>query len=141
MSKNTPSTFSREERNRIIADIMHWKCELMMDREFPPEDFQCFVEKLRELDDAGLKKFWEEHVGEWLASRSDLDMDVSTVDNRIVDWHECLSAGVTGEEPTNKTDFDEWLDNQFQKLVNGQDTDYGYVVSVSVRPRTQKATL
>lgn len=125
--------FSDKQRNRIITDIMHWKCELEMDQEFPPEEFQSFANGLRALGDADLKKFWEENVGEWLASRSDLELEAEPDKPSIVEWHDCLTAGVPGSTSTQEVDFEEWLETQFEKLINGDETGYGYVVNVSVR--------
>jgi hypothetical protein len=111
----TAPAFSDEERNRIITDIMHWKCELEYGEGFPPNEFRDFVDELRELGDQELKQFWENHVGEWLASRDDLD------------------AGISWEEEG----FDSWLASQFEKLTNGETTDYGFVVSVVVQQQTR----
>lgn len=136
MAESTSSPeLSDKQRNRIITDIMHWKCELEMDQEFPPEEFQSFVDDLRALGDAELKSFWEENVGEWLASRSDLEIEVEPDKPSIIEWHDCLTAGVPGTSSTQEVDFEEWLETQFEKLINGDGTDYGYVVNVSVRPQ------
>ena len=111
----TAPAFSDEERNRIITDIMHWKCELEYGEGFPPNEFRDFVDELRELGDQELKQFWENHVGEWLASRSDLD------------------DADSGEGDS----FDSWLEDQFEKLTSGETTNYGFVVSVDVPQQTQ----
>lgn len=111
----TVPAFSDVERNRIITDIMHWKCELEYGEGFPPKEFQDFVDELRELDNPELKQFWENHVGEWLASRDDLDAAPS--------WE--------GDG------FNSWLESQFEKLTTGEATDYGFVVSVDVPQQTQ----
>lgn len=110
----TVPAFSDVERNRIITDIMHWKCELEYGN-FPPEKFQDFVDELRGLTDQELKQFWESNVGEWLASRDDLD-DANS-------WEE--------------DGFDSWLESQFEKLTSGETTNYGFVVSVDVPVQTQ----
>jgi len=133
----TSPSFSREERNRIITDIMHWKCELEISGDFPPEEFQAFVDKLRSMDDPELKEFWEEHVGEWLATRDDLDFESGPDKPKIVEWHEVLRASLNGSSPSVGSDFDAWLETQFEKLINGERTDYGYVVNVDVQPKAR----
>jgi hypothetical protein len=135
LEHSTSTSFSDRERNRIITDIMHWKCELENDQDFPPEKFQAFVNKLRSMDDAELKGFWKDHVGEWLASRDDLNFEPETEKLKIVEWHDVLTASLNGVEPPESGDFDDWLDSQFEKLISGEQTDYGYVVNVDVQPR------
>lgn len=129
--------FSHQERDRIIIDIMHWKCELESDQDFPPEEFQSFLEKLRSLNDKELKQFWEEHVGEWLASRDDLNFQAEPDKPRIIEWHEALTTSLNGSDLPEQRDFDTWLDAQFEKLINGEPTDYGYVVNVDVQPQSR----
>jgi hypothetical protein len=137
--QNTPPSFSGEERDRIITDIMHWKCELETDHDFPPEEFQAFVDKLRSMDDPELKEFWEEHVGEWLASRDDLTFETDPEKPKILDWHEVLRASLNGSNHSDVSDFDAWLEMQFEKLINGEQRDYGYVVNVDIKPKASRS--
>lgn len=111
----TAPAFSDVERNRVITDIMHWKCELEYGN-FPPEEFQDFVDELRGLSDQELKQFWESNVGEWLASRDDL--------NDANSWGE--------------GSFDSWLESQFEKLKSGETTNYGFLISVNVPVQTRR---
>lgn len=116
MEDSASPGYSPLERNRIIIDIMHRKCELEIDSEF-----QAALNNLRGLSDVELKQFWKEAVGEWLASRDDLSVR-------------------SGPDTSADADFDDWLDTQFEKLVNGELTDYGYIVTVDVQADTRDAS-
>lgn len=103
----TTADYTQAERQRIIKDIARWKCELEIDRAFTHDDLTEYVEELREYDDAALNSFWESTVGEWVASRTDLT---------IPPGH----------------DFDSWLNSQFERLTNGHQTDYGFIIDVDI---------
>lgn len=101
--------YTPEERNRIIKDIARWKCELEIDQEFDHDDLTAFISSLRDHSDIELKSHWQDTVGEWVASRTDLDIPPAQ-------------------------DFTSWLTNQFHRLVNGQQTDYGFIIDVTLPP-------
>lgn len=103
-------TLSHQERERIIRDISHWKTELEYASGLSDEELREFVEDLRREDDPGLIGRWKETVGEWLAHRGDLRIP-------------------------RTVSFDTWVEYQFGLLLQGQETDYGYVVSVSIPSR------
>lgn len=128
--------FSEEQRHRLITDIMHWKTELELDQEFPPEEFQKYVDMLQTKDGTELKQMWEETVGEWLASRNDLDRGVELSPPTSVGAHKSLVGPDPEPTPTKQVPFTEWLKVQFEKLVTGGNTDYGFVVNVDVATDT-----
>lgn len=108
MNGNQATTrYTQAERSRIIKDIARWKCELEIEQEFTHSELTDYVEQLRECDDDALKSFWEDTVGEWVASRTDLNI------------------------PPDH-DFDNWLNNQFERLTNGHQTDYGFIIDVNI---------
>lgn len=134
---NQNTQFTAEERYQIINDVLRWKLEYEKDRAFPPEELQKFVDLLRSKTDSELKAFWETTVGEWLASRGDLEFRYKAEKPRIVEWYECLSPKESPTEPGEKIDFDHWLELQFQKLINGLETDYGFIIQVDLEPPLQ----
>ena len=103
---NNPS-YNSKERTRIIRDIAHWKQEYELDNRFEQSEFEQFVELLHSKDDAALRDLWYRTVGEWLLHRESLP------------W----PARVENEA---------YLDIQFGKLLAGLETDYGFVVSISL---------
>lgn len=103
----TTADYTQTERQCIIKDIARWKCELEIDQAFTHNDLTEYVEGLREYDDAALNSFWENTVGEWVASRTDLN---------IPPGH----------------DFDSWLNSQLERLTDGNQTDYGFIIDVDV---------
>lgn len=102
-------TFTPTERHRIILDIAHWKTELEHTggREFTDDDLKMYIDQLRALSDDDLESWWVSTVGEWVASRGDLDI------------------------PDDKS-FDDWIDQQFDNLIAGDDVEWGYVVTVDL---------
>jgi hypothetical protein len=103
----TTTGYTQAERSRIIKDIAQWKCELEIDQEFTHSELTNYVEELRKCDDDTLESFWEDTVGEWVASRTDLNI------------------------PPNR-DFDSWLDSQFERLISGHQTDYGFIIEIDI---------
>lgn len=101
--------FADTERQRIVKDIARWKCELEMDQEFTHLDLDEFVSMLREKSDDELESHWYDTVGEWLSSRTDLEVPP-------------------------EQDFEAWIEAQFRRLVDGQRTDYGFVIEVVLPP-------
>lgn len=95
-----------DERENIIRDILRWRLELdMNDGGVEQEEWDHYIDDLETCSDSELIKWWNSTVGEWVASRSDLDI------------------------PEDVT-FGEWIDEQFDRLKEGEETGYGYVVSV-----------
>lgn len=95
-----------EERDRIVKDISRWKYELEMGNEFSGEDLQEYIAMLQEMSDRELKAHWKSTVGEWVASRNDV-------------------------HPPEDTEFENWLTTQFENLIAGKRTAYGFVVELS----------
>lgn len=111
MSKEKVPTdgFTTAQRRRIQRDLGRWKLELEMPNQFSGEDLDEYLQKLDTLDDETLACWWTDNVGEWVASRSDLDIPLDV-------------------------NFDEWLDAQFDTLIRGDTTAYGFVVDVRLPP-------
>lgn len=99
---------SSTDRERILTDIAHWKKELKLhgDGEFSADELAEYISTLQPLEDVALAKRWYETVGEWALSRSD-----------------------TYHPPT--VDEDTWLDYQFGLLLDGRETEYGFIVTTA----------
>ncbi|CDK38081.1 hypothetical protein BN903_281 [Halorubrum sp. AJ67] len=101
--------FTTAQRRRIQRDLGRWKLELEMPNRFSDADLEAYLQELQTLDDETLACWWTDNVGEWIASRGDLDIPPDA-------------------------DVDEWLDAQFDTLVRGDTTAYGFVVDVLLPP-------
>lgn len=99
-------TFTREERFHILKDIARWKAELHMNDSIEHRKYRAYLKEAAQCNDEELKRWWDGNVGEWVASRGDLNI------------------------PPSK-DIETWLDEQFNKLIQGEDVEYGYVIGVS----------
>jgi len=108
MSPEYPVTnLSKAERRRVLADIAHWKLELELDEsDAPYDDVEAYVRDLTDHSDEDLLKRWYETVGEWALSR--------------------------GADNPRTVDQDTWLDYQLGLLLQGRETDYGFVVAISI---------
>ena len=91
---------SENGRQRVIDDLVRWKIECERFG-IDDEEIAAWREQLKEKDDAELAATYRGTVGEWLCSRSDLDFGG-------------LDAG-------------EFVDEQYERLLDGRETDYGYV--------------
>ena len=107
LSAEIGAMFSAEERSRVISDIAHWKCELEWDNNFTGDDLESYIAALQACDDAELRSWWDGTVGEWVASRHDITVPPSNI-------------------------FEAWLDTQFMQVMRGNQTEYGYVVSIDI---------
>jgi disulfide oxidoreductase YuzD len=94
-----------KERVRVIHDIVKWKAELEETggRDFPADEFREYVEMLDDMTDKELRTHWYSTVGEWVVSRSDVSI---------------------GE------DTEDWLEEQFERVASGSETEYGYIVNI-----------
>lgn len=104
---------SDDQRARVIRDLLCHKAE---EAEaggdiFEREDIQEWALWLEQKPPEELRSIWNQHVGEWLASRDDVG---------------------PSDEP--EMDFDDWLDAQYQALLEGRETAYGYVLDVEITP-------
>lgn len=101
--------FTPTERYHILRDIAHWKTELEhgSGRDFSDADFREYIVELTTLSDAALYAHWQQTVGEWVASRADIT---------VPDTHS----------------FDDWLAEQFEQLIAGDDVAWGYVHTVYI---------
>ncbi|SEO99362.1 hypothetical protein SAMN05216388_102619 [Halorientalis persicus] len=97
---------SFDNRYNVIEDIVHWEAEQKMGaaEEWDPEPL---ITDLAERDSTELLHYWAETVGEWVLSREDFTAP-------------CTFSRV------------EWLAAQLGKVIDGRETDYGFVVSVDV---------
>ena len=95
-----------EERNLLIRDMAHWFAELHMNRRGDP-DYESFVQELQALSDTELLRRWNRSVGEWVLGRDDIYIPRTLNDQT-------------------------WLRGQVGRLLDGKDTEYGYVVSISI---------
>jgi len=103
---------SLDHRYNVIRDIIHWRTEEHRDRS-REINYTSKVASLAELESTELLQYWAETVGKWVLSRSDFVAPCTL--NR-----------------------EEWLIAQLGKLIDGQETDYGFVVSVTVDRETVK---
>ena len=95
---------SRVERRRIIRDHASWYAE-GPDR--TTRGIREHVQSLSNLKDDDLSRAWYDDVGEWVWSRRDV-----------------LLPRTLNE--------DTFLDSQLGRLLNGQETDYGFLNVISV---------
>lgn len=89
------------QRKQLIDDLGKWKVEYE-DFDISDEELAQWENHLKEMDDDELRSTWRSCVGEWLCHRSNLHGD--------------------------ELDGEEWVEQQFRKLLNGEQTDYGYCV-------------
>jgi hypothetical protein len=98
---------SDAERRRVLTDIAHWKLELELDEsDAPYDEVEAYVRDLTDLSDKDLLERWYETVGEWALSR--------------------------GADNPRTVDQNMWLDYQLGRLLQDRETDYGYVVAISI---------
>ena len=111
MSKEKVPTdgFSPAQRRRIQRDLGCWKFELELPNRFSDDDLDEYLHELQALNDETLACWWTDNVGEWVASRGDLDIPPDV-------------------------DVEDWIDAQFDALVRGETTAYGFVVDVRLPP-------
>ncbi|ERJ07400.1 hypothetical protein HLRTI_000442 [Halorhabdus tiamatea SARL4B] len=102
---------SDEQRARVIRDLLCHQAESAEAGKevFEKEEIQEWALWLKDEPPDELRSIWEGSVGEWLASRGDV-----------------------GPADDPETDFDEWVDEQYQRLLNGIETDYGFVRKVEI---------
>ena len=97
----TELPYAGEQRERVVDDLCRWKIEYE-DFEMAESERETWRSRLSEMDDEELRDTWYDCVGEWLCSRADL--------------------------PWDEHGTDQYLDEQFQSLLSGQATEYGFVV-------------
>ena len=92
---------SENGRRRVIEDLVRWKIEYER-FEIGDGEIAAWRDHLEAKDDDELAATYRGTVGEWLCSRSDLDF-----------------GGLNGGE---------FVDEQYERLLDGRETDYGYIV-------------
>lgn len=97
------------QRRHIQRDIARWKLELEMANSFTTSELSHYISELREMEDTTLVRWWMDNVGEWVASRRDLDVPP-------------------------EVDMEDWIEDQFAVLIDGEATEYGFVVDVELPP-------
>lgn len=101
----TDYTLSTESRKNIVRDLSCWKQELERNNsDWADDEWRAWIETLADLSDSELCHWWFTHVGEWLASHDRIYVP-STVD------------------------FDDYLEYQFGHILDGVETDYGWITS------------
>lgn len=98
---------SSAQRRYIQCDIARWKLELEMANSFTTSELSHYITELQELEDTTLVRWWMDNVGEWVASRRDLDVPLDV-------------------------DMEDWIEDQFAVLIDGEATEYGFVVDVEM---------
>lgn len=108
-SRFTHLDLSSTERQRISSDIVHLSAEQTRcgDETWTGSDCRDLVGTLTELDTIALVDRWLQTVGQWIIERDDC-------------------------HPPTGCDYEDYLAVQLGKLIDGRDTDYGFVVSISV---------
>lgn len=101
-----PRSLSSRERKRVIRDIFYWKTELERTGGRRLEDPVAFIDTCRDHDDEELVAVWYGTVGEWVLSRRDTT-------------------------PPRTVDTDTFLNYQLGRLLNGDETAYGFIVNPS----------
>lgn len=103
------------KRDYLIEDIINWKIELEEvggGGEYTDKNIENLVQELEKLSETQLLDRWRHSVGEWIASRSDVNRE----------WDKFCE-----EKPSKASEYDNLVEWQLEKLVNGKDTDYGYI--------------
>lgn len=90
------------QRSRVIDDLSQWKVEYE-EFDFSDEELNRWRAYLADMDDEELQDTWRGCVGEWLCTRSDLSHD---------------------------PDAETFVEQQLEKVIAGDDTEYGFVVAV-----------
>lgn len=98
---------SSAQRRHIQRDIARWKLELEMANSFTTSELSHYISELQEMEDTTLVRWWADNVGEWVASRRDLDVPLDV-------------------------DMEDWIEDQFEVLIDGEATGYGFVVDVEL---------
>jgi len=103
-----PNSLSLMGRTRIVRDLLYWKTELERTNGSLTNNTQTdFVAMCLKHSDSKLIDFWYQTVGEWVLSRDSTSLpDTVTADT--------------------------YLDYQVGLLLDGQETDYGFIVSPSL---------
>lgn len=111
---NRPDPLSAVERERIVRDIACWKHELERNTpsDFTHEDLVEFCEELLGLSDTELYQRWDNTVGGWVLSRGAIERP-QTVDDET------------------------FLEYQLGLLLNGEQTKYGFLNTVSIPPEAR----
>lgn len=94
--RDNPHLLTNSERKEVIDDIMEWTAET---------EYSQNREDLKAMTDKGLVDEWFGSVGEWIASRDDM--------NRRY-------------ENSTKDSMDDFIETEFKALVQGKETEYGF---------------
>lgn len=103
-------TLNHVERRRVIRDIASWFDE--------SEDKDCltdYTQSLTKLSDQALMDEWFATVGEWAPTKENVSIPKTV-------------------------DLDGWLDYQFGLLIEGKETEYGFLNVISVDHITDSST-
>ena len=105
-----------QQRERIVEDIVNHKIELEEvggNGHMSPDDIDEFKAEIEDLSDDNLENWWFGRVGEWVESMQRWGNDEFRTDDGIEKWE---AEG-----------FDSVAEWQFQKLLDGEPIDYGYI--------------
>lgn len=102
--------FTQAERERVQRDILQWRTEseITGGEEF---EFDEYLAELQSCSDEDLCNWWWSSVGEWVMSRSDM-------------YDEFLREKESGD---NFEEFSEFVEDQFGRVVSGEECAYGYL--------------
>lgn len=105
-----------DQRTRIVRDIVNHKIELVQvggNSTISDDEIEEFQETIEELSDDDLESWWFSRVGEWV--------------NSMRKWDNYEFRTETDTPKWTDEGFDSPAEWQFNKLLNGEPIDYGYV--------------
>lgn len=106
------------KKHNLIEDYLSWKNELEVTggREYPDSKLQEDYEELLTKNIQELRDMWRSTVGEWIASRDDVNQRYNE----------------EKQENEFQGSFEDYIEEQLKRVEEGEETAYGFTHPVSL---------